>query len=106
MGDIRLSGRQFVDQNYVRKFLDNITFTEGEVDIRVAARIVCPIFIKHDEITPHIKLVELGYAADGRAYIVSNGLYAEITPEDVETFKTEAVSKQTQYEPIVVDRPW
>lgn len=106
MGDIRLSGRQFVDQDYVRKFLDNITFTEGEVDIRVAARIVCPIFIKHDEITPHIKLVELGYAADGRAYIVSNGLYAEITPEDVETFKTEAVSKQTQYEPIVVDRPW
>ncbi|MBQ4111572.1 MAG: hypothetical protein IJD38_02120, partial [Clostridia bacterium] len=106
MGDIRLSGRQFVDQDYVREFLGNITFAEGEVNIRVAARIVCPIFIKYDWITPHITLVELGYAADGRAYIVSNGLFAEITPEDVETFKTEAVSKQTQYEPVVVDRPW
>lgn len=106
MGDIRLSGRQRVDQNYVRAFLSGVSFTEGEVEIRVAARIVCPIFIKYDWITPHITLVELGYAADGRAYVVSNGLYAEITPEDVETFKTEAVSKQTQYAHIVVDRPW
>ena len=96
-GDIRCSGKQYVDQDYVREFLGGITFTEGEVELRVAARITYPVAARD------VILFELGYAPDGMAYIRSYGLYAEITPEAVETFKTEAVSKQTQYEPVVID---
>ena len=99
-GDIRCSPRQYVDQDYVRSFLSNVTFTEGDVEIRPAARISCRL----SSVT--VTLVELGYAEDGRAYVRAHGVYAEITLEDVETFKSEAVSKQTTYEPIVVDRPW
>ena len=99
-GDIRCSPRQYVDQDYVRSFLSSVTFTEGDVEIRPAARISCRL----SSVT--VTLVELGYAEDGRAYVRAHGVYAEITPEDVETFKSEAVSKQTTYEPIVVDRPW
>lgn len=96
-GDIRCSPKQFVDQDYVRSFLKNVTFTEGDVEIRAVARISCQLS------SATVTLVELGYAEDGKAYVRAHGVYAEITPEDVEAFKTEAVSKQTQYEPVVID---
>jgi hypothetical protein len=96
-GDIRCGGKQYVDQDYVIAFLGGITFTEGEVELRIAARVTYPVAARD------VILFELGYAPDGRAYVRSHGLYAEITPEAVEAFKTEAVSKQTEYEPVVID---
>ncbi len=96
-GDIRCSAKQFVDQDYVRAFLAGVTFTEGDVEIRVAARISCLMY------ATDVTMVELGYAADGKAYVRAHGVYAEITPDDVEEFKLKAVSGQTIYEPIVID---
>ena len=65
--------------------------------IRPVARISCRFSLET------VTLVELGYAEDGKAYVRAHGVYAEITPEEVEAFKTEAVSGQTQYEPVVID---
>ena len=93
-GDIRCGLNLPCDTAYIRRFLSELEFVEGEMDIRVEGRLTYRFNVKYS-LDGDMPILEVGYAPDGRAYAVIQGYYAEITPEDVEAFKIRSVDRES-----------
>lgn len=94
-GDIRCGLNLDLDQAVLKRFLEGLTFTEGEVSIRPEIRVTRRGYLKYGPVAD-IALLEVGRTPDGRAYAVIEGYYAEITPEALETLKATVVDRNSQ----------
>lgn len=91
-GDIRCGVEKYTDRTYVTEFLSGLTFSEGEVEITVSAKLTYSLYVNYWKCF-RITVFELGYAADGTAYVRAPGWFAEIDPALVDVFKTEAIDE-------------
>ena len=93
-GDIRSGVHLPCDEAFVREFLASLTFVEGEREIKAEGRLSRRVFMDH-YMDFSQSILEVGYAEDGKAYVVIDGYYAEITPEALERFKGECVNRDS-----------
>lgn len=93
-GDIRCGLHLPYDEDFMRGFMETLSFAEGEMEIKVEARLSRRVFMKY-YVSFTQSLLEVGYAEDGKAYAVIDGYYAEITPEALETFKRDCIDRDS-----------
>jgi len=93
--DIRCGLNLDYDRDFVRGFITGLTFTEGEMEIKAEGRLSRRVFMEY-WVSFSQSILEVGYAADGKAYAVIDGYYAEITPDALEEFKTRCVDRDSE----------
>lgn len=101
-GDVRFSLYKYVDYEYLKGFMKDLSFVEGEKEITSIARVYREFGIQYYSNRCDVCVLWVGYDEDGRAYACIDGYYAEITAAEAEAFKNAFVGASKRIDSPVI----